>query len=140
MSYWARNKVIFALFVLFVFAAAPCRAEEYIEGEAIVIYTSEKIESTGIVKARSVQNLEGLPGVEVIGTFQPVKVQEKTKFKADVMSTSSSAAETEYNAVYVRSVTGETTKELIERLKNIPGVISATPNYIRIEFCRAKRP
>ena len=130
MSYWARNKVIFALFVLFVFAVAPCRAEEYIEGEAIVIYTSEKIGSSGIVKARSVQNSEGLPGVEVIGKFQPVKVQEKTKMNTDVMSTSSDIPETEYNAVYVRSVTGETTKELIERLKNIPGVISATPNYI----------
>lgn len=131
---------LLAVLQLLLFFSFPCWAGNYAEGEAIVVIAPVSVESPTAGKAQAsikplarAQSQEQedtiLPGVEVIQRFRPVKAKAP-ETSVTGYGARTSSGEREYETLHVRSAGGETTEQLIDRLKQLPGVISVTPNYI----------
>ena len=131
---------LLAVLQLLLLFSVPCWAGNYAEGEAIVVIAPVSVESPTVGKAQAsikplarAQSQEQedtiLPGVEVIQRFRPVKAEEP-ETSVTGYGARTSSGEREYETLHVRSAEGETTEQLTERLKQLPGVISVTPNYI----------
>lgn len=114
--------------LMICFFAVPCWAENYAEGEAIIILAPAS-ENYGMRVKKSLQPAETtLPGVEIVQRFRPVKEKEADTPGSGVRT--ASVGEREYETVHVRSTGGETTEQLIDRLEQLPEVMSVTPNYM----------
>ena len=133
------KKFIFAAFVVLVaasttFAAVP----QYVEGEAIVMMrTDEARAEVDSYAARSASNAAS--GV-VVRNFLPVKAAaagseglEEDELSGAARALSANGDERGNGGTYavaqLRSASGESTEEFIERLRGDPRVVSAMPNY-----------
>ena len=141
------RRCIFAAFAVLVaasttFAAVP----QYVEGEAIVMMrTDEARAEVGYSAARSASNAASGSaaselGAVVVRNFLPVKAATvgSDGLKVDgrvgaARTLSANGAERggeTYAVAQLRSASGESTEEFIERLRGDPRVVSAMPNYI----------
>ena len=123
------------------FAAVP----RYVEGEAIVMLRS----AAPLVAANSL-SADGVPaiaknsaapdlGAVVVQSFRPVKASPQDGAEAEAAGGAprmraanglSSNDEETYPVAHLRSASGESTEDFIERLRDNPNVVSAMPNYI----------
>ena len=134
------------------FAAVP----QYVEGEAIVMMrTDEARAEVGSYAARSASNAASGSaaselGAVVVRNFLPVKAAaaDSDGWEVDVRvgaarTLSANGAERgsgeTYAVAQLRSASGESTEEFIERLRGDPRVVSAMPNYI-MRLSAARRP
>ena len=145
------RRCIFAAFAVLVaasttFAAVP----QYVEGEAIVMMrTDEARAEVGYSAARSASNAASGSaaselGAVVVRNFLPVKAATvgSDGLKVDgrvgaARTLSANGAERggeTYAVAQLRSASGESTEEFIERLRGDPRVVSAMPNYIMRSF------
>ena len=123
------------------FAAVP----RYVEGEAIVM-----LRSAAPLAAANSLSADGVPaiaknsaapdlGAVVVQSFRPVKASPQDGAEAEdaggaprmrAANGLSSNDEETYPVAHLRSVSGESTEDFIERLRDNPNVVSAMPNYI----------
>ena len=123
------------------FAAVP----RYVEGEAIVM-----LRSAAPLAAANSLSADGVPaiaknsaapdlGAVVVQSFRPVKASPQDGAEAEAAGGAprmraanglSSNDEETYPVAHLRSVSGESTEDFIERLRDNPNVVSAMPNYI----------
>ena len=123
------------------FAAVP----RYVEGEAIVM-----LRSAAPLAAANSLSADGVPaiaknsaapdlGAVVVQSFRPVKASPQDGAEAEdaggaprmrAANGLSSNDEEPYPVAHLRSVSGESTEDFIERLRDNPNVVSAMPNYI----------
>ena len=127
------RRCIFAAFAVLV-AASPTFAAvpQYVEGEAIVMMrTDEALAEVDSYAARSASNAASGSaaselGAVVVRNFLPVKAaaadSEGWENDGRVGAARTLSA--------LRSASGESTEEFIERLRGDPRVVSAMPNYI----------
>ena len=142
------RRCIFAAFAVLVaasttFAAVP----RYVEGEAIVMMrTDEARAEVDSYAARSASNAASGSaaselGAVVVRNFLPVKAAtagseclENDGRVGAARALSANGAERgggeTYAVAQLRSASGESTEEFIERLRGDPRVVSAMPNYI----------
>lgn len=123
------------------FAAVP----RYVEGEAIVM-----LRSAAPLAAANSLSADGVPaiaknsaapdlGAVVVQSFRPVKASPQDGAEAEdaggaprmrAANGLSSNDEETYPVAHLRSASGESTEDFIERLRDNPNVVSAMPNYI----------
>ena len=123
------------------FAAVP----RYVEGEAIVM-----LRSAAPLAAANSLSADGVPaiaknsaapdlGAVVVQSFRPVKASPQDGAEAESAGGAprmraanglSSNDEETYPVAHLRSASGESTEDFIERLRDNPNVVSAMPNYI----------
>lgn len=123
------------------FAAVP----RYVEGEAIVM-----LRSAAPLAAANSLSADGVPaiaknsaapdlGAVVVQSFRPVKASPQDGAEAEDVGGAprmrtanglSSNNEETYPVAHLRSASGESTEDFIERLRDNPNVVSAMPNYI----------
>ena len=123
------------------FAAVP----RYVEGEAIVM-----LRSAAPLAAANSLSADGVPaiaknsaapdlGAVVVQSFRPVKASPQDGAEAEAAGGAprmraanglSSNDEETYPVAHLRSASGESTEDFIERLRDNPNVVSAMPNYI----------
>ena len=123
------------------FAAVP----RYVEGEAIVM-----LRSAAPLAAANSLSADGVPaiaknsaapdlGAVVVQSFRPVKASSQDGAEAEAAGGAprmraanglSSNDEETYPVAHLRSASGESTEDFIERLRDNPNVVSAMPNYI----------
>lgn len=142
------KKFIFAAFVVLVaasttFAAVP----QYVEGEAIVMMRTDEVraEVDSYAARRASNAASGSAASEldavVVRNFLPVKAAaadseglEEDELSGAVRALSANGDERgggeTYAVAQLRSASGESTEEFIERLCGDPRVVSAMPNYI----------
>ena len=142
------RRCIFAAFAVLVaasptFAAVPL----YVEGEAIVMMrTDEARAEVDSYAARSASNAASGAaaselGAVVVRNFLPVKAAaagseglEEDALSGAARTLSANGDERgggeTYAVAQLRSASGESTEEFIERLRGDPRVVSAMPNYI----------
>ncbi|HIT04326.1 MAG TPA: S8 family serine peptidase [Candidatus Caccocola faecipullorum] len=135
------------LILTLCFAAAPSFAElpRYVEGEAIVI-----LRSAAPLAAANSLSADGVPaiaknsaapdlGAIVVQSFRPVKAAPQDGAEAEAAGGAarmraanglSANDEETYPVTHLRSASGESTEDFIERLRGNPNVVSAMPNYI----------
>ena len=141
------RRCIFAAFAVLV-AASPTFAAipQYVEGEAIVMMrTDEARAEVDSYAARSASNAESRSaaselGAVVVRNFLPVKAAaagseglEEDELSGAARALSANGDERggeTYAVAQLRSASGESTEEFIERLRGDPRVVSAMPNYI----------
>ena len=145
----ARNivKLLPVLILALCFAAAPSFAElpRYVEGEAIVM-----LRSAAPLAAANSLSADGVPaiaknsaapdlGAVVVQSFRPVKAAPQDGAEAEAAGGAarmraanglSPNDEETYPVAHLRSASGESTEDFIERLRGNPNVVSAMPNYI----------
>ena len=145
----ARNivKLLPVLILALCFAAAPSFAElpRYVEGEAIVM-----LRSAAPLAAANSLSADGVPaiaknsaapdlGAIVVQSFRPVKAAPQDGAEAEAAGGAarmraanglSANDEETYPVTHLRSASGESTEDFIERLRGNPNVVSAMPNYI----------
>ncbi len=105
-------------------------AAEYVEGEAIITVRTGITLSAAKVTASAQKSMAAAASqaaqaanAKLVQTFLPVNGS------SSLSKTASSNTET-LAVAHVRSASGETTKELIARLKKNPNVVDASPNHI----------
>ena len=123
------------------FAAVP----RYVEGEAIVM-----LRSAAPLAAANSLSADDVPaiaknsaapdlGAVVVQSFRPVKASPQDGAEAEdaggaprmrAANGLSSNDEKTYPVAHLRSASGESTEDFIERLRDNPNVVSAMPNYI----------
>ena len=123
------------------FAAVP----RYVEGEAIVMLWSAaplaaaNSLSAGGVPAIAKNSAAPDLGAVVVQSFRPVKASPQDGAEAEdaggaprmrAANGLSSNNEETYPVAHLRSASGESTEDFIERLRDNPNVVSAMPNYI----------
>ena len=134
------RKILLILCAALLFAqpslASPPR---YAEGEAIVMYktVARQGEARALSAADSAQDAGDELGVELLHSYRPIKSEDFAKeegtnaaartLAANVAKTDESA---EYSVTHVKSASGESTEQLIARLRENPNVVSAMPNYV----------
>lgn len=142
------RRCIFAAFAVLV-AASPTFAAvpQYVEGEAIVMMrTDEARAEVDSYAARSASNAASGSaaselGAVVVRNFLPVKAgaadSEGLENNGRVGAARTLSANGDergggetYAVAQLRSASGESTEEFIERLRGDPRVVSAMPNYI----------
>ena len=134
--------------VMALVAASPTFATvpRYVEGEAIVMMrTDEARAEVGSYAARSASNAASGTaaselGAVVVRNFLPVKAAaadseglEEGELSGAARALSANGDERggeTYAVAQLRSASGESTEEFIERLRGDPRVVSAMPNYI----------
>ena len=143
-------KIRNVLLVVFLTAAAilcqntsaVAQVPQYAEGEALIMMRSGVAQSlyaaqTSALKAASVMkaseaSVTAIEGIDVVQAFLPVPSLSGTaSSSAFSKSAKSAAASAEMLTVaHVRTTTGETTEQLIARLKKNPNIVSVQPNRI----------
>ena len=124
------------------FAAVP----QYVEGEAIVMMRTDEVRAeVDSYAARSASNAASGSaaselGAVVVRNFLPVKAAaagseglEEDELSGAARALSANGDERggeTYAVAQLRSASGESTEEFIERLRGDPRVVSAMPNYI----------
>ena len=122
----------------------PSYAElpRYAEGEAIVMYKAAELQDTAraLSSAGPAQGAAEELGVELVHSYRPVKadsVEEDAGTEAGSRAARTLAADgvetaepEEYAAAHVKSASGETTEQLITRLRGNSNVVAVMPNYI----------
>lgn len=145
------RKIISLLSAFFIFALSvnPSCADSFVPGEVIVVVkeTSQASSSasSSAVKAAALRSAESSfasgNGLKLVQSFKPVTVKTSASASSlkNVTNNTSALNET-LSVIHLRSSSGESTNEMIARLKKDPRVVSVSPNRIRRLSDSAKTP
>ncbi len=140
-----RRFIFAALAALIAASPAFAAVPRYVEGEAIVM-----LRNAAPLAAANSLSADGVPaiaknsaapdlGAVVVQSFRPVKAAPQDGAEAEAAGGAprmraanglSSNDEETYPVAHLRSASGESTEDFIERLRDNPNVVSAMPNYI----------
>lgn len=135
------SKMLTSLFFIAVLASASFAAEaRYAEGEAIIMMRSGVTQSSyaaqkSALKAESMMkaseaSLASTSGIDVIQVFLPVpdSSNKAASSSASAKFAKSVSSSEMLTVAHVRTAKGETTEQLIARLKKNPNIAAAEPN------------
>lgn len=141
------NKAITSLFFVILLASASFAAEpRYAEGEAIIMMRSGITQSSYAAKtAASASSMKTAAAsaassaeAYVVQVFSPIKTDSAAASSAASVKSAKNASSSEILTVaHIRTAKGESTEQLIARLKKNPDIIAAEPN--RITYLSAVR-